>query len=92
MRDLLFPNIRSTQFFSKIIKAYKFYSWKKLFTEMRDQLAEIDEALKPVNKEGVAFDNFEDDDKQRKRKQAKLEPQLDFVIENKVLQIDYENI
>ena len=59
---------------------------------MRDQLAEIDEALKPVNKEGVAFDNFEDDDKQRKRKQAKLEPQLDFVIENKVLQIDYENI
>eukprot|EP00347_Sterkiella_histriomuscorum_P021579 403333486 len=79
-----------------VVEKYSTYPvlhWRKLFKEMKDQLQEIDEANGPVQDlKQVKTDNFEEDDRQRKRKQVKVEPQLDFVIENKVLQIDYNNI
>ena len=58
-------------------------------------MKEIDESYKPKvfdADNNQQFDNFEDNEQERKRKQVKVEPQMDFTIENKVIQIDYHNV
>lgn len=70
-------------------------SWRNLFKEISEQLKEIDESYKPAGgKEEVKFDNFEDTEQERKRKQVKMEPQMDFTIDtqNKTVHIDYINV
>jgi hypothetical protein len=67
------------QFFSKfiIIKKY-FYSWRVIFKEIAEQLKEIDQSYgvgsSEKKKEEIKFDNFEDTEHERKRKQVKMEP------------------
>jgi hypothetical protein len=66
-----------------------------LFKEIAEQLKEIDESYKPQQKkEEVKFDNFEDTEHERKRKQVKMEPQMDFTVDNltKSIIIDYVNV
>lgn len=62
---------------------------------MSDQLKEIDDVYRPDNeemKEEVRVDNFKDTEQELKRKQVKMEPQMDFTIEHKTIHIDYVNI
>lgn len=37
-------------------------------------MKEIDESYKPGNREELKFDNFEDTENERKRKQVRMEP------------------
>ena len=45
-------------------------------------------------KQDAKFDNFEDTEQERKRKQVRMEPQMDFTVDNqtKAIHIDYINI
>ncbi len=67
-----------------------------MFKEISEQLKEIDESYKkPTGEEAkLSFDNFEDTEHERKRKQVKMEPQMDFTIDNqtKTIIIDYINV
>jgi len=45
-----------------------------------------------VKREQVKLDNFDDSEKDLKRKQVKMEPQMEFVIEGTTIHIDYANI
>lgn len=59
-------------------------------------MKEIDESYRPPSgkKEDVKFDNFEDTEQERKRKQVKMEPQMDFTVDtsSKAIIIDYINV
>ncbi len=67
-----------------------------MFKEIAEQLKEIDESYKPgaQMKEDVKLDNFEDTEQERKRKQVRMEPQMDFTVDTqtKSVLIDYINI
>ena len=67
-----------------------------MFKEISEQLKEIDESYKkPTGEEAkLSLDNFEDTEHERKRKQVKMEPQMDFTIDNqtKTIIIDYINV
>lgn len=59
-------------------------------------MKEIDQAYNQqlIQQEDVKFDNFEDTEQERKRKQVKMEPQMDFTIDTqtKSILIDYINV
>ena len=67
-----------------------------MFKEIAEQLKEIDQAYnqQQIQQEDVKFDNFEDTEQERKRKQVKMEPQMDFTIDTqtKSILIDYINV
>lgn len=86
MPEALLESTPTTLSFSKILfSIIIFFSWRVLFKEILEQLKEIDESYRPAEerkKEDVKFDNFEDTENERKRKQVKMEPQMDFTIDN----------
>ncbi len=77
---------------------YPVLHWRSLFKEIAEQLKEIDESYKPKaqeeEKKKEKLDNFEDNEYERKRKQVRMEPQMDFTIDNqtKTIIIDYINV
>jgi len=76
---------------------YPVLHWRTLFKEIAEQLKEIDESYKvkkEEEKKQEKFDNFEDNEHDRKRKQVRMEPQMDFVIDSqtKTIIIDYINV
>lgn len=78
--------------------SYPVLHWRSLFKEIAEQLKEIDESYKPKaqeeEKKSEKLDNFEDNEYERKRKQVRMEPQMDFTIDNqtKTIIIDYINV
>ena len=76
----------------KISKEYAEYpviTWRMKFTEILDQLDEFDG--KEVDDQEIDLEDLDKKDENMK-KLKKLEPSLDFTIENKDIMIDYANI